>query len=96
MTFIEICSILLKHMSKGLVILAVLAGLALLGLSFVYFTTPADALPSFLPGHDLSVTRIHLKHAVAAVLLGLACFAFAWFQSGKKTSVMEKNLSSGE
>lgn len=66
--------------------LAILAGLLLLVASFMYFTTPAHALPSFFPGYDMTLTKIHKTHAIAAFCLALACFAFAWFQTGKKSS----------
>ena len=64
--------------------LAIVLGLLLIMLAVVYATTPADALPHFLPGYDASMSTVHVKHAIGAGLLGLAAFAFAWFQSGKK------------
>ena len=30
------------------------------------------------------MSAVHVKHGVASFLVGLACFAFAWFQSGPK------------
>src|SRR5205085_12667757 len=41
--------------------------------------------PSFFPGHEAGLTKYHYKHGIGALLLGLGCFAFAWFQSGKKS-----------
>jgi len=67
-------------------IIAVILGILLLILAFVYFRTPADALPSFLPGHDPSLTITHTKHGIGAFLLALALFAFAWFQGGNKSA----------
>jgi hypothetical protein len=32
------------------------------------------------------MTGHHTKHGIAAVVVALACFAFAWFQSGPKTA----------
>lgn len=66
-------------------------GVVLVIIAAVYFVKPANALPGFFPGHDATLTRTHFKHGVAALLLGLACFAFAWFQSGKKSTKQEKN-----
>ncbi len=60
-------------------------GLALIVLAFVYWFTPANSLPSFLPGYDPALTRVHLKHGIGAFVLGLAAFAYAWFASGKKS-----------
>ena len=71
---------------KPLMIVAGLLGLVLLAVSYVYFTTPANSLPSFLPGYDPNLTVTHMKHGIGALFLGLACFAFAWFQSKPKAS----------
>jgi hypothetical protein len=75
---------------KLLVVGAVILGIILLAVSAVYFTTPVNHLPHFFLGYDPSVTRIHFKHAIGTLLLGLAAFAFAWFQSGKKSSKKEQ------
>ena len=71
-------------MKKALTIVAVVLGLACLYGSYVYWTTPANALPSFLPGFDPSLAVVHFKHGLAALVLGVALFIFAWFQSGPK------------
>lgn len=71
---------------KPLVILAGIVGIIFLILAAVYFSTPANSLPSFLPGFDASLTKIHYKHGIGLLLLALASFAFAWFKSGKKSS----------
>lgn len=73
-------------MNKPLALLVGLLGIVFLVMSFIYFTTPANALPHFLPGYDIAVSRSHYKHGVASLILGLGCFAFAWFQSGKKST----------
>ena len=65
----------------ALIPLAVVAGVALLVLAFLYFTNSADTLPSFIPGHQAGSAHHHVKHGIAALLLGLACFVFAWVQS---------------
>lgn len=77
-------------MNKGLVWLGGIIGLLLIVAAFVYFTTPASALPGFFPGHEVGLSKVHYKHGIGALLLGLVCFAFAWFQSGKKTSSPHK------
>lgn len=64
---------------------AILVGLVLVGVSALYFTQSANALPNFLPGYDANLTTHHIKHGIASLLLGLAFFAYAWFQSGKKS-----------
>jgi hypothetical protein len=69
---------------KVLVVLAVILGIALIAVSIVYWAEPAKSLPSFLPGHEAGSGHHHVKHGIAAFLLGLACLAFAWFNSGSK------------
>ena len=63
---------------------AILLGLALIVIGIVYWAEPAHSLPGFFPGHDLRSTTHHLKHGIAAFLVGLALLAFAWFQTGSK------------
>jgi hypothetical protein len=46
----------------------------------------AKSLPSFFPGHQAGSAHHHVKHGIAAFLLGLAVLAFAWFRSGPKRS----------
>jgi hypothetical protein len=50
----------------------------------VYFAEPAKSLPSFFPGHSSGSTHHHVKHGVAALVVGLALLAFAWFQTGPR------------
>lgn len=69
-----------------LVALAVLAGIALIAIAVVYWVEPAGSLPSFFPGHAAGSSHHHAKHGIAAFLVGLACFAFAWFNTGPKRS----------
>ena len=70
-----------------LVILAVVAGVALIVISVVYFVEPAMSLPGFFPGHQAGSTHHHTKHGIASLFVGLAFLVFAWFRTGpKKTS----------
>jgi uncharacterized membrane protein HdeD (DUF308 family) len=69
---------------KQLVALAVVLGIALIVIAAVYWAEPAKSLPSFFPGHESGSSHHHVKHGIAALLVGLACFAFAWFNSGPK------------
>jgi hypothetical protein len=50
----------------------------------IYWVDTASSLPSFFPGHQAGSTHHHVKHGVAAFVVALACFAFAWFQSGPR------------
>jgi uncharacterized membrane protein HdeD (DUF308 family) len=73
---------------KWLVPLAVILGIVLIVIGIVYFAEPAGSLPSFFPGHvsgnGAGSTHHHTKHGIAAILLGVACFVFAWFNTGPK------------
>ena len=71
-------------MKKPLAILAVIIGLLFLYVSYVYATHSAGLLPSYYPGYLQNSSIVHAKHSIAAFILGLACFIFAWFQSGPK------------
>ena len=68
--------------NRMLVVPAVLAGLVLIALAVLYFADTAADLPSFLPGHEAGSTHHHVKHGIAALVVGLGAFAFAWFQTG--------------
>ena len=52
-----------------------LLGVVLLVVAAVYFVLPADQLPSFFPGHEAGVTRMHTKHGVVAGVAGLVLLA---------------------
>lgn len=70
-----------------LIVPAVLAGVVFLVIAVVYFVDTAHALPSFFPGHSAAPTsHHHVKHGIAALVVALACFVFAWFQTGPKTT----------
>jgi len=61
---------------------AVVIGVLLIAIAIVYWAEPAKSLPSFFPGHQAGSNHHHAKHGIAAFLVGLACFVFAWFNTG--------------
>ncbi|MEA2428132.1 MAG: hypothetical protein QOF37_1760 [Thermoleophilaceae bacterium] len=67
---------------RSLIIPAVVLGVVLLVVAVLYFVDPAQSLPSFFPGHQAGSTHHHVKHGIAAVVVALATFVFAWFQTG--------------
>ena len=71
---------------RNLAALAVVLGIALVVVAVVYWVEPAKSLPSFFPGHQAGSSHHHTKHGIASFLVGLACFAFAWFNTGPKKS----------
>jgi hypothetical protein len=73
-------------MQKTLVIGSTTLGLIFLVLAVYYWMTPAGSLPGFMPGYIDSSTHVHFKHGLGALILGIACFIFAWFKSGPKVA----------
>jgi hypothetical protein len=65
-----------------LVPVAILLGLILLVVAVIYFVDSASSLPSFFPGHTAGSSHHHIKHGIAAAVVGLGCLLFAWFQTG--------------
>lgn len=52
-----------------------LLGVILLIIAAVYFFVPADQLPSFFPGHEEGVTRVHMKHGIISGVAGVVLLA---------------------
>jgi NADH:ubiquinone oxidoreductase subunit 5 (subunit L)/multisubunit Na+/H+ antiporter MnhA subunit len=73
---------------RKLIVPAVLLGVLLIVVAIVYFVQPEHSLPSFFPGHtsagSAEANHHHTKHGIAALVVALAAFAFAWFQTGPK------------
>lgn len=65
-----------------LVPLAIAAGILLIVIGVVYFVDTASALPSFFPGHKAGSAHHHIKHGIAALVVGVGCLLFAWFRTG--------------
>jgi hypothetical protein len=78
---------------RKLVLPAVILGIVLIVVAIVYFVQPEHSLPSFFPGHSSTTSaeanHHHTKHGIAALILALACFAFAWFASGPKSGAAD-------
>ena len=65
----------------------IILGIVFIAIAIMYWTVPAKDLPGpdFL-GHTAGDSAVHAKHGIASFLVGLACFAYAWFQSGPRKS----------
>ena len=71
--------------TRVLIPAAVVAGIGLIIVAVIYWAEPAKSLPfPDLLGHQAGSNTVHIKHGIAAFLLGIACFIFAWFQSGPR------------
>jgi hypothetical protein len=73
-------------MKRTGVIIGTVLGIIFIILAFVYWFTPAGSLPSFMPGFQTGSTTVHFKHGIAAFILGLGAFIYAWFAGGTKSA----------
>jgi hypothetical protein len=60
-------------------VILTLLGVLCLVVAGAYFLLPADQLPGFFPGHEAGVTRIHFKHGIIAVAVGIVLIAAGWW-----------------
>jgi len=67
-----------------LVVLSIVVGILLIIVGIVYWVEPARSLPGFFPGHEAGSAHHHVKHGIAAFLVGVACLVFAWFRTEQK------------
>lgn len=85
--------------SRTLPLLAIFGGVVLILIGIVYFIEPAHSLPSFFPGHvgagDAEYAHHHVKHGIAAVVVGLGAFAYAWFSTGPAASAAASGTDAG-
>ena len=65
-------------------IILIIIGVALIALAIYYWVTPAGSLPSFFPGHLAGSVHKHVKHGLAALIVGVVCFLGAWMLSAKE------------
>jgi NADH:ubiquinone oxidoreductase subunit 5 (subunit L)/multisubunit Na+/H+ antiporter MnhA subunit len=81
-------SVAMSPTLRKLVVPAVILGIILIVIAAIYFVEPEHSLPSFFPGHSsvgsAEANHHHTKHGIAALVVALACFVFAWFQTGPK------------
>jgi amino acid permease len=64
---------------------AVIIGIVFVGVMVLYLVEPAQQLPAFMPGYAPGDAGHHTKHAIGALIVALALFAFAWFRSKPAT-----------
>jgi len=72
----------MKSNNRALSIVAAVAGVLLIVVAIVYWVQTADALPSWMPGHENGSSTHHVKHGIAAFFVGVALLVYAWFQTG--------------
>ncbi len=82
-------------MKRSWTVILIVIALIFFGLAIFYWTTKAGSLPHYFPGYEAGSTHIHLKHGLAALILGIGSLVLAWFYSGKKEKPSEpKNTES--
>jgi hypothetical protein len=67
-----------------LVIGSAVVGVAFVALAILYVSEPASSLPALVPGHDAGSSHHHVKHGIAALILGVGAFVLAWFHTGPR------------
>jgi len=75
---------------RNLILPALALGLLFTALAVLYCVDSAGSLPSFIPGHEAGSAHHHIKHGIAALVVALGCFVFAWFQSGPSSHHSER------
>jgi uncharacterized membrane protein len=78
-----------RHTSVPVTIGLVVLGAVLLVIAVIYFTSTADGLPAFFPGHKAGDSVHHTKHGLAALIVGLLCWIGAWMSRGRKAPVAQ-------
>ena len=63
---------------------ATIVGIIFIIIGFVYATHGAGSLPHFFPGYAAGISAKHIKHSLAAFILGVLCLIYAWFKSAPK------------
>ncbi|HEY8769639.1 MAG TPA: hypothetical protein VIM03_03795 [Thermoleophilaceae bacterium] len=71
---------------RALAAVVALLGVVLIAVAVVYWVDPASSLPSFFPGHEAGSAHHHVKHGIAAFVVGLGCFVFAWLTTGPSST----------
>jgi hypothetical protein len=59
--------------------IAYLVGALLIVVAAIYLLVPAESLPALFPGHEAGMTRVRLKHGLAAGLVGVILLGVGWF-----------------
>jgi hypothetical protein len=60
-------------------LIVTLLGVILIVVAIIYFVLPADSLPSFFPGYEAGVARMHYKHGLASGVVGVILVAAGWW-----------------
>ena len=75
-----------RRPARGLITLLLLVALIALVVGVYYFATPADKIPSWLPGRVATSTAHHVRRAIAAIVLAVLCAIAAWLMGRRPRS----------
>lgn len=71
-------------MTRPMPLIAGILGVLFVALAVVYWLTPAESLPSFLPGFKAGDAAIHVKHALGSLVIGIVLLVLAWLQGARR------------
>jgi uncharacterized membrane-anchored protein YitT (DUF2179 family) len=63
--------------------IVIVIGVILIVVAAVYFLVPADALPTFFPGHETGLMRVRTKHGILSGTVGILLLALGWWMGRK-------------
>jgi hypothetical protein len=72
---------------------AIILGLAFAAIAVIYWVLPAGSLPGFFPGFQAGSTHIHVKHGIAAAVICVILFAFAWYAGRSRCQMTDVRCS---
>ena len=72
---------------RGLVIVLLVVGLVALAVGIFYLATPANKIPTWLPGRVTGKSYHHVRRATAAIVVAVLCAVGAWLLArGRRTA----------
>jgi hypothetical protein len=62
----------------------VVVGLVALAAGIFYLATPANKIPTWLPGHLTGKSYHHARHTAAAIVVAVLCAVGAWWLARRR------------
>jgi hypothetical protein len=62
-------------------------GVILIIIALVYWLVPAGSLPAAMPGSEAGAAQVHVKHGLAALVIGIVLLGIAWYTGRRTTGV---------
>lgn len=64
-------------MRELVILFGLVVGLFFFALAAIYFLVPANHLPTFMPGYNSELSKIHATHGLGFLLVGIIGFAMS-------------------